>query len=72
MPDSDLIIEKDVNVVMPLYQIHHDPEFYENPEKFDPDRFAPGKKENIPSFTYMPFGDGPRICIGNFTSDSPI
>lgn len=48
------------------YVTHRHPEFWDNPEGFDPDRFAPGgAAERLPHFTYFPFGGGPRQCIGN-------
>jgi cytochrome P450 len=46
------------------YVTHHDPRFFENPQVFDPDRFAPGRVEAIPQYAYIPFGGGPRVCIG--------
>lgn len=45
--------------------IHMDPKYYPDPEKFDPDRFSDENKKNIKPFTYMPFGMGPRNCIGS-------
>jgi cytochrome P450 len=44
---------------------HRDPRFFENPEQFDPERFAPGRSDKIPQYAYFPFGGGPRVCIGN-------
>jgi cytochrome P450 len=44
---------------------HHDGRFFEEPQRFDPERFAPGRIEKIPQYAYFPFGGGPRVCIGN-------
>lgn len=41
-----------------------DPNYFPDPEKFDPDRFSPENKGNIVSGTYLPFGQGPRVCLG--------
>lgn len=43
---------------------HRDPRWFPNPEGFDPERWQPGFGRSLPRFTYMPFGAGPRICIG--------
>ncbi|MBM4070404.1 MAG: cytochrome P450 [Planctomycetes bacterium] len=47
------------------YVVHRDPKYFKDPEAFDPERFAPGRVDEIPSYAYIPFGGGPRICIGN-------
>lgn len=57
-------IEKDDVIMVPVYGMHHDPNYYPNPKKFDPERFSDENKENIQNFTYLPFGSGPRNCIG--------
>ncbi len=44
---------------------HRDPRFFDDPLKFDPERFAPARSESIPPYAYFPFGGGPRVCIGN-------
>lgn len=62
--EKPLKIEKGTSIVIPVYALQNDEKYYPNPKKFDPDRFLPENKESIPKFTYMPFGDGPRICIG--------
>lgn len=51
-------------VIIPVYSLHRDPEFYPNPLKFDPERFSEENKHNIQPFSYLPFGAGPRNCIG--------
>ena len=52
------------NVLLPLYLLHRHPNFWKNPETFDPDRFAPEHEAERPRFAYMPFAAGPRHCIG--------
>ncbi|XP_017770184.1 PREDICTED: cytochrome P450 9e2-like [Nicrophorus vespilloides] len=50
---------------LPIIGMHYDPELYPNPDTFDPDRFSEENKHNIKSSTYLPFGIGPRNCIGS-------
>jgi cytochrome P450 len=45
--------------------LHRDERFFPDPERFDPDRFAAGWMDRIPRYAYLPFGGGPRVCIGN-------
>lgn len=47
------------------YVTHHRADLWDNPEGFDPERFAPGKSQGRPRYAYYPFGGGPRQCIGN-------
>lgn len=51
-------------VFMFPWEIQRDPRFFENPLDFDPQRFLPGRIENIPPYGWLPFGAGPHICIG--------
>ncbi|XP_023219451.1 uncharacterized protein LOC111621525 [Centruroides sculpturatus] len=64
LPELGIKIPKGMNIVVPIYAMHHDKEFFPNPEKFDPDRFLPENRSSIIPFTYLPFGEGPRNCIG--------
>ncbi|KAK3101224.1 hypothetical protein FSP39_001916 [Pinctada imbricata] len=51
-------------VSVPVYAIHHDPSLWENPEEFIPERFLPENKKGHAQFQFIPFGSGPRNCIG--------
>lgn len=64
VPGQNYIIPKYTRIIIPTYSIHHDPQNYPNPEQYDPDRFLPENKDSIKPFTFVPFGAGPRICIG--------
>lgn len=64
VPDSDLVIDKGMNIIIPVYALHHDPQYYPEPERFDPERFSEESLKSRPDGTYLPFGDGPRMCIG--------
>nr|XP_014290842.1 cytochrome P450 6a2-like isoform X1 [Halyomorpha halys] len=57
-------IEAGDTIIIPVWALHYDPEYYPNPEKFDPERFSPQNRESIKPYTYLPFGEGPRMCIG--------
>jgi cytochrome P450 len=48
-----------------IYAAHHDPALYPDPERFDPERFTPEAEKARHRYAYLPFGGGPRICIGN-------
>lgn len=50
--------------MIPVYAVHHDPEIYPDPLKFMPERFDPEEVQKRPSCTFLPFGDGPRNCVG--------
>jgi cytochrome P450 len=50
--------------IMSPYVLQRDARFYPDPEKFDPERWTPERKEGRPKFAYFPFGGGARVCIG--------
>ncbi|XP_073945700.1 cytochrome P450 9e2-like [Choristoneura fumiferana] len=62
---ADYIVKVNDSIHIPIFSIHRDPRYYPNPLKFDPERFSDENKHNIQPFTYMPFGVGPRNCIGS-------
>lgn len=62
---NNVSIEESMDVMVPIYSIHHDPEYYMNPEEFNPDRFQNGVNCFKDIGVFMPFGDGPRACIGS-------
>lgn len=64
VPGTDVTIEKGTKVIIPVWGLQMDPEYYPNPEVFDPERFNDENKNSRPDFTFLPFGDGPRMCIG--------
>ncbi|OWA52717.1 Cytochrome P450 3A31 [Hypsibius exemplaris] len=51
-------------VEVPLWYLQHDPEVWDRPYEFNPERFSPENKSSIPPMAYMPFGAGPRNCVG--------
>jgi cytochrome P450 len=69
MPIADTVlggkpIKARSQVVIPIYAIHRHRKLWSDPDRFDPDRFLPEREKAIPRAQYMPFGAGPRICIG--------
>jgi len=66
VPGESLTIEKGQKILIPIYSIHHDPKYYPNPDTFDPERFTTEEKSKRPNGTFLPFGDGPRHCIGTY------
>ena len=61
---NGITIPSGVDVFMPPYVLHRDPALWPDPEKFDPDRFSPQNRDFQEPYSYMPFGIGPRQCIG--------
>ncbi|XP_037521950.2 cytochrome P450 3A11-like [Rhipicephalus sanguineus] len=57
-------IPEGLSVMVPVPYLHHDPEVWHEPEKFDPERFSPENKSHIHPVSFQPFGKGPRECLG--------
>lgn len=57
-------VEVGTPVTIPVYAIHHDPQYFPDPEHYDPERFSEENKNTRHRHSYLPFGDGPRICLG--------
>ncbi|KAF5286959.1 hypothetical protein FQR65_LT12418 [Abscondita terminalis] len=64
IPGTDITIDKGTSVMIPTLGLHYDTDVYPNPNSFDPDRFSDESKKNRHSFMYLPFGAGPKTCLG--------
>jgi cytochrome P450 family 9 len=62
---KSLHLSKDDVILIPIHCFHNDPQYFPDPDKFDPSRFSEENLNNIDPDTYMPFGIGPRNCIGS-------
>jgi cytochrome P450 len=61
---GDYIIPAGSSILMSQYLMHHDPRYFPQPERFDPERWNLQEKAKRPRFSYFPFGGGVRSCIG--------
>lgn len=52
-------------VEISVQSVHHNPEYYPKPDEYNPDRFMPENRDELIPYTYLPFGLGPRNCVGN-------
>jgi cytochrome P450 len=62
---GDIAIPQGSTVIVFVYGAHHAPHYWPSPESFDPERFLKANEKLRTPFTYLPFGGGPRVCIGN-------
>ncbi|OWR46482.1 cytochrome P450 [Danaus plexippus plexippus] len=62
--DLGLTIDEGVKIIIPLQALHNDPQYFDNPSEFRPERFDPQNFDSRNRFVYLPFGEGPRACIG--------
>ena len=57
-------VKAGASILMPIYAIHRHARRWEDPDVFDPERFSPEREAQMPRYQFMPFGAGPRVCIG--------
>ena len=62
--ETGITVPKDMTIIIPIHAIHHSPKFYPNPHRFVPNRFMPENRDKLIPYTYLPFGAGPRNCVG--------
>ena len=62
---GEYLIPEGTVLIVPIYAVHHHAALWSDPELFDPDRFSPENSRARHRYAYMPFGAGPRVCIGN-------
>jgi cytochrome P450 len=65
-PDGNgtIILPAGTGVYISVLGTHFDPTYFPEPQKFDPERFTEDNKHSRPNYTYLPFGEGPRMCLG--------
>ncbi|XP_073965060.1 probable cytochrome P450 6a13 [Choristoneura fumiferana] len=61
IPGTSITIDPKVNIIVPVSGLHRDPLYWDEPDRFIPERFENGPRHK---FVYLPFGEGPRACIG--------
>lgn len=64
LASGDYMIPANTTVVLGIYKIHHLPEYYKNPEVFNPDNFLPEAMQQRHYYSFIPFSAGPRSCVG--------
>ncbi|GBN52604.1 Cytochrome P450 3A24, partial [Araneus ventricosus] len=62
--NTGVVVEKGMRVLVPTLAMHYDPEFFQDPKTFNPERFMDSYEPKHPQYAYLPFGAGPRNCLG--------
>jgi len=61
---TNIHVPEGTSITIPVFGLHRDPSIYPDPDKFDPERFNSDKVAARHPYAYLPFGEGPRVCIG--------
>ncbi|XP_049865725.1 cytochrome P450 6B6-like [Pectinophora gossypiella] len=64
IPELGIAIDPGVKILIPLQAIYMDEKYFDNPKEFRPERFSPEAIKKRHNFSYLPFGEGPRACVG--------
>ncbi|XP_059048251.1 cytochrome P450 6B6-like [Achroia grisella] len=64
IPELNVTIDPGVKIIIPIEAIQNDEQYFDNPKEFRPERFTPEAIKSRHHYTYLPFGEGPRACIG--------
>ena len=64
-PLGEFVVRRGTTIFLSQWVMHRDNRYYEEPLRFQPDRWADGLAKRLPKYAYFPFGGGPRVCIGN-------
>uniref|UniRef100_A0A182LTV0 Cytochrome P450 n=1 Tax=Anopheles culicifacies TaxID=139723 RepID=A0A182LTV0_9DIPT len=62
--DMSIYVREGTPILIPVLAIHMDPKYYPEPQRFDPERFSPERKTVHSGTIFLPFGEGPRMCMG--------
>jgi cytochrome P450 len=69
---GDTVLPEGAEVIFSPHALHHDPASFEDPHRFDPDRWSPERAATIPKGAFVPFGAGTRQCVGNLFAQAEI
>lgn len=64
LPGTNLIIKKGTSIFISNMGLQYDPKYFPDPDRFVPERFTEENRKLLNPYTYLPFGAGPRVCIG--------